>query len=233
MLRVYLVRHGETDWNVEGRLQGSQDTPLNTRGLEQAERIADRLAHEGGFLALYSSPLSRAWQTAQVICRTTGLEPIPDERLRERSLGLAEGLTGAELDERFPQGLEGSGGDLARLSFPGEETRETFAVRASAFFRDLQGRHSDGKVAVVTHGGAIVLIIAQLMHLDLGRPLPFWIDNGSISQVEFGGPIDRVLTLNDSCHLSSPASHGELEQSVALDTRSAGSGSGLQQAMVS
>lgn len=233
MLRVYFVRHGETDWNLEGRLQGLTDTPLNSKGLAQAKLLGDRLAEEGGFIALYSSTLRRAYTTGEILGARLGLEPIRDVRLVERDMGSVEGLTGAEIEARFPDIYLAWRAGEKRLPFPGEEPRQDFQRRLSGFLQDIQARHTDCKIAVITHGGAMGMIMATVMRLDVEHRFPFWFDNASFSIVEFGGSVPRVLTLNDTCHLRNGLPHPDENQEFVLDEKSSSAeGNTLRQSAV-
>lgn len=143
---IALVRHGVTDWNYDGRAQGHTDIPLNAEGLRQAEAVAVRLATER-WNAVYSSDLGRAMATAQAICQRTGHSLIIEPRLRERSIGLAEGTTPVERQIRWP--------GVAWNSLPGMETDEQVAGRAMAVLSELARRHEGGRLIVVAHGGII------------------------------------------------------------------------------
>src|SRR3954468_9986848 len=101
MTDVLLIRHGETLWNQQGRMQGQDDSPLTTTGLEQARKLARRLK-DVAFTTLYSSDLGRAHQTARCIADETGHEIVADQGLRERSFGIFEGLTNSEIEKRYP-----------------------------------------------------------------------------------------------------------------------------------
>ncbi len=219
MLRVYLVRHGETDWNIEGRLQGTTDIELNARGLAQANLLAERLAEETGISAIYSSSLRRAYVTAETIGARLALKPIADVRLVERRLGEMEGLTSADIAARYPEFHKTWHVGDKRVPFPGEEARDDFRARLVAFLDEVQARHAEGKIAIVTHGGALSMLMATVMHLDLERRFPFWFDNASLSLVEFGGSVPRVLTLNDTCHLREGSPHPNGKQEAALDAK--------------
>lgn len=232
MLKVYFIRHGETEWNACGRIQGMTDVELNAKGLAQAQVLAERLSEEDDIVALYSSPLRRAYTTGEIIGRRLGLAPITDRRLVERDMGLVEGMTGDEVRERFPEihfaWKEGN----KRVPFPGEERREDFQRRLREFLDDIQTRHIDHKVAVVTHGGAMGMIMATVMHLDLDRRFPFWFENASFSVVEFGGPVPRVLSLNDTCHLRDGLPHPDEQEEFLFDAKSSGSEGDVQRESV-
>jgi broad specificity phosphatase PhoE len=142
---LLLVRHGETDWNAEGRLQGHTDRPLNEYGRRQARELADRLAGDGAD-ALYASDLVRATATAEIIGERLGLAVVVDPDLREKNWGTWEGLTG---DERV------------HVEFEGESTEE-HRDRVLGAIRRIARRHPDERVVVVTHGGSLRRIQAAI-----------------------------------------------------------------------
>ena len=149
---IVLIRHGETDWNRDSRFQGHADPPLNDAGRAQARELAAELADER-FAALYTSPLRRAAETAATLGAQFGLEPVPDDALKEVDVGSWSGLTRDEAEERFPGGyarwLEyGHGWDDG-------ETYEELGGRVVAGLLNLGARHPDVSVLAVTHGGPI------------------------------------------------------------------------------
>jgi len=146
MTSLLFVRHGETDWNAEGRLQGHTDRPLNDDGRRQAEALADRLAGEDAVDAIYASDLSRARETAEIVGERLGLTVVIDPDLREKNWGNWEGLTG---DER------------ASVEFVGEST-EAHRERVLRAVRRIAERHPDQRIVVVTHGGSLRRIQAAL-----------------------------------------------------------------------
>lgn len=152
MTRLLLVRHGETDWNADGRLQGQTDRPLSDFGRKQARRLADELAAEG-FEAIYSSDLARARETAEIIGARLGLPVELDPDLREKDWGTWEGLTAVERD---------------RVEFAGEST-EAHQERILRALRRISESHPDGtSILVVTHGGSI----RRAQTAALGMALP-------------------------------------------------------------
>ena len=204
MLKLYLIRHGETDWNAEGRIQGHSDIELNARGLEQARRLAARMPDEGEFSAIYASPLKRAFRTAQMIGDSLNIPVTPDKRLYERSLGQLEGLTMSEIREKYPEVARAwttsEGG--VRPHIPGEEPREAFIQRITAFIADLRAKHPDGRVLAISYGGTINMLLLLALGLDLERPLPFDIENASINVVRWSERGARLRVLNDAYHLN-------------------------------
>ena len=182
-----LVRHGETDWNRERRIQGSTDIPLNDTGREQARATGALLASRR-WNAIVASPLSRARETAQLIASEAGLgEPALEPRLAERDYGAAEGLTGAEIDALYPDGAE----------VPGREEREAVAERAVAALHDLAARHPGEAVIVVAHGGVIRSVLETVApghHRDPitnGSVHSFRHSDGALELVLFDDPIDE------------------------------------------
>lgn len=182
-----LVRHGETDWNRERRIQGSTDIPLNDTGREQARATGVLLASRR-WTALVASPLSRAAETARLIGAEVGLgEPELEPRIAERDYGQAEGLTGPEIDAMFPDGAD----------VPGREPREAVAVRAVAALHDLAARHPGEAVIVVAHGGVIRSVLETVAPGRHREPITngsvhsFRHADGALELVAFDDPIDE------------------------------------------
>ncbi len=148
--RVLLIRHGESTWNAVRRWQGQADPPLTDRGEVQAVRAAIASADHGPFDVVVTSTLQRAFHTGQIIAREAGL-PVGEQlvALAERDAGEWEGLTRAEIEERFPGFLA----DDRRP--PGYESDESVIVRADVALRDLAGTHAGQTVLAVSHGGVI------------------------------------------------------------------------------
>jgi broad specificity phosphatase PhoE len=149
---ILLARHGETDWNREGRFQGHADPPLNRTGLDQAVELSVALMAEE-LAAIYSSPLRRALETAEVIAASRGLEPVTVDGLREVDVGSWSGLTRAEIEQRFPEQY------LRWLDYgqgwEDGETYEEMSKRAVAALLELAAAHEGERVLAVTHGGPI------------------------------------------------------------------------------
>lgn len=152
MTTILLARHGETDWNREGRFQGHADPPLNRTGRAQAVDLSVALMAQQ-LAAVYSSPLRRALETAEVLAASHGLEPVPVDDLREVDVGSWSGLTRAEVEERFPA-------QFARWLDYGQgwedgETYEEMGRRAVDALLGLAAAHDGERVLAVTHGGPI------------------------------------------------------------------------------
>jgi broad specificity phosphatase PhoE len=152
---ILLVRHGETDWNLQRRVQGHTDRPLNDTGRAQAVALADAL--EGKRIdAIYSSDLLRAHQTARIVAERRGLEVTVVPELRERDFGTWEGLTDEEIFERFPHARTSSWGDA--------ETREQMTQRVHGALEQIAAEQPDGNVLVITHGGPVRVLLAGCGH---------------------------------------------------------------------
>jgi probable phosphoglycerate mutase len=148
---ILLARHGETDWNRQGRIQGHLDPPLNERGRKQARELAERLAAEP-IDVLYASDLRRALETAEIVSARTGLPVAVDRALREADMGSWSGLTVAEIERRFPDAWHerisgGQGHD--------GETREAFHRRVLEALGRIAGEHPGERVLAIAHGGVI------------------------------------------------------------------------------
>jgi len=199
MLTFYLIRHGETAFNREGRLQGQIDPPLSDLGREQARRIGERLA-EVDIAHVYASPLARALESARIAVGDRA--PIETRAgLREMNLGAWEGKQAPELRANF--------GDTVRLWFeqpsaariPGAETIRAFRARVVRTMGEIRAAHADGTVAVFAHGGVVCAYLAGVLRLRLDDIWSFRVRNASITRVFFQGGRPRIDLLGDVHHL--------------------------------
>lgn len=199
MTRLFLARHGETEWNVQRRIQGQTDTTLNDRGLEQAARLAQRL--EGySFDAVYASDLKRAWDTATIAMKGRDVEVTAEPRLRETHFGIFEGHTLPELEQKYPAETKLWYKD--RNNAPeGGETRDQFAARMQALLDDLHTNHHDDTVLLVSHGGSISMIAALLIGLETQLRWQFRVENASLSIMERNAQGNFMILWNDIHHL--------------------------------
>jgi broad specificity phosphatase PhoE len=182
--RLILVRHGQTDWNVEGRYQGQADRPLNVTGRGQARALAELLIG-AGVHAIYSSDLQRARQTAEVIARRIGVEPALDPRLREINQGVWEGLLLSEIIARYPREWAERERDPLHSRPPGGESIADVAARIWAAVADIAQRHPEGPVLVVSHGTALGTLICEARELPLAEARQHIPPNAAPVEVEW------------------------------------------------
>lgn len=155
---IFLFRHGETDWNREGRLQGRTDVPLNATGLAQAEALARELGRHRPE-AIVSSDLLRAWTTGLIVAEALGVPIFPEEGLRETAVGEAEGLLWAEAKTRFGEGLTQRWYTDDDVAFPGGESGAMTRRRGLSALRRFASANPYRRIGVSTHGA----MIRQLM----------------------------------------------------------------------
>ena len=166
MTELWLVRHGQTDWNTEFRIQGSIDKPLNATGIEQAHELAQKLA-DTHFDAIYSSPAKRAHQTASAIAQLLGLPIRTDDRLKEINLGLWEGLTWQQVQDRYPEMFAKRRSDPVHFAPEGAETYGDLVRRMVQAANDIALAHPGERVLVVSHGMSLATLLSKARGTDL------------------------------------------------------------------
>lgn len=193
---LVFVRHGQTDWNINHRFQGSSDIPLNDHGRTQAYQLAPRIQADT-FDAVYSSDLSRAHETANIISQQFITQ---DARLREIAFGVFEGLTFPEIKEQFPDHFE----LWRRREAPPPEGEElvTVGARVRSFLDDVLEKHIDQRVLIVSHGGIIGISTCLLLDHPPQKVWQFRFENTSISEFGFFPQGIVAMRLNDVCHLT-------------------------------
>ncbi|MFO8101086.1 MAG: histidine phosphatase family protein [Dehalococcoidia bacterium] len=199
-MRLILVRHGQTDWNTEYRAQGQSDVPLNDAGEAQAEAVA-RALRENPVSAIFSSPLSRAYRTAQAIRRFHEVDITADERLQELDLG--------DFDGRYYPSLETDAAEFFRLwntdppsaRWPGGETLPELQRRVWEAVRDIISCNYPGSVVLTSHFFSLLTLLCRILELSLFEFRRLNLSVGSISLVELTGEKGKLLSLNDTCHL--------------------------------
>ncbi len=201
MTRVYLLRHGQSVWNSEGRAQGQMESELSLLGRSQAARLARVLAGVR-LRAVYSSPLTRAFETALAVAAPHGLSVVTDGDLREIGLGAWEGLTSAQITGRFGDMIARRRQDPEGVVPPGGESLSQVQVRVMGALQTILGWHPDATIAVVAHGAVNKMVLLSA----LGAPLDsYWRlrqDNGAINIVEFDGGRPCVRVVNETAHLA-------------------------------
>jgi probable phosphoglycerate mutase len=198
---LIVIRHGETLWNSEHRMQGQRNSALSPLGRAQARALAKRM-HGERFDHLYSSDLDRAFETAQAIAAVTGHAIVTDVRLRERCFGIFEGLTRDEMRDRHPKEYARFRERDPDYRVPGGESARAFHQRCLLCFREIAGRHPDGRIAVVAHGLLLVALYRAAHGLALNEPRSaLELINAGINVFRFEDPHWRMHVWADGSHL--------------------------------
>lgn len=199
----WVVRHGESTWNADGRYQGQTDVPLSHIGILQASTLAERLTGQS-FAAVYSSDLLRASQTAQTVAeRLAGAPTVQlDPGLREINVGELSGLVISDIRAKYPDYLKALQADPWATRRPGGESMEDLFNRCGDTFHALRARHPGQRVLVFTHGGVVRVAVGLALG---GVPANAWarlnVSNTSISRVLLGNDSGALLGFNDDAHL--------------------------------
>jgi broad specificity phosphatase PhoE len=200
---LWLIRHGESQGNLEQRVQGWADYPLTDLGRRQAARLAERLVQERPIYELVASPLQRAAETAQIISRALGLPARFDARLKEYNFGPLTGLTPNDIVAHFPSVQAAWEVNHVWEPLAGEEGDPTFVRRVRAVMDEIVAGMDEGSsVVVVAHGGSLDACLRSWLGIDGQKERrAFAFDNASVSLVRIRARSYRVLLLNDTCHL--------------------------------
>jgi phosphoserine phosphatase len=201
MMRLILVRHGETEWNRVERFRGRADVPLNATGLAQAEATARRIQSRWHVTAVYCSPLSRAEKTAQVISSAGRLTVTPLPDLVDIDYGEWQGKSPDEVRSLWPDLLADWYQRPHIVRIPGGESLDDIRVRCSRVVRQMAERHQGGCVVAVAHTVINRMILLEVLGLGNGR---FWHlrqDNCAINEIEADGAEFTLVSMNDTCHL--------------------------------
>ncbi|HQZ32548.1 MAG TPA: histidine phosphatase family protein [Arenimonas sp.] len=202
MTRILAIRHGETAWNVDTRIQGQLDVGLNEVGRRQAELAARHLADED-LAAVYSSDLQRAQDTAQALARAqrSGLVVQADTGLRERRFGVFEGKTFAEIDAEHPELALRWKRREPDFGAPGGETLAEFYARCVATATRLAAAHAGQTIALVTHGGVLDCLYRAATRVELNAPRTWQIGNTSINRLLWTDDGFTLVGWGDTQHL--------------------------------
>ena len=225
--RLYLVRHGATQLSAEDRFAGAVGVDLSEEGRWQAARLADRLDTEG-ICAVYSSPLSRALETAAILARPLGLEPQVRDGLREISHGRWEGLTRAEVERRYAAEYEAWEEDPFTFAPEGGESGVAVLARALPVVREIVVRHVGRRVLVVSHKATLRLLLASLLGFD-ARGYRDRLDQAPacLNVVDFRDPVRaRLMSFNDTSHYTHQPREAARNQSRWWDAPGGRGGAG-------
>lgn len=202
--RITLVRHGETAWNAEGRLQGHIDIPLNEQGQRQAHHLATALRGQR-YDALYASDLCRAQQTATPLAHALSLPLLTDAGLRERHMGVLQGLTRDHAAARHAAAWHALHTRALQHDLDGGEALSDFAARVRSTLERLHQRHAGQHILVVTHGGVLDVVYRLAQDLPLQGPRQTPIPNTALNEITASGDGWRLTRWGDLDHLGSAA----------------------------
>lgn len=198
--QLVAIRHGQTQWNIAGIRQGHLDSPLTETGVAQANALAKRLAHES-FSALYSSDLGRAVGTATTIATMTGHEVVTDARLRERHLGIFQGLSGEEIKEKYPEEYRSHRSMGPDYVIPGGESVRQQVQRNVECLTAIAKNHTGETIVAVTHGGVLSGFFRHTLSIPLGAPRRFEFVNAGLNVFIYDSGDWFLQTWGDISHL--------------------------------
>jgi len=203
--RIIAVRHGETAWNVDARIQGQLDIGLNDTGRWQARRVGEALATET-ITAVYSSDLGRAHETAQAVAEVTGIPVVADEGLRERSFGIFEGKTFDEIHETWPDHAHNWRKRIPEWQPPdGGESLLELRERVTRTVRELAARHPGEQIVVVAHGGVLDTLYRVATGQEVNSPRTWELPNGAINRLLWTPEGFTLVGWSDTQHLDHEA----------------------------
>jgi probable phosphoglycerate mutase len=198
--QVIIVRHGQTEWNIANIRQGHLDSALTQEGIAQAKALARRLMREK-FSALYSSDLGRAVQTAQIISDATGHEIVTDPRLRERHLGIFQGLIGDEIRERYPEEYRLHRSVGPDYVIPGGESVRQQVARNLSYLNEIAVKHLGETIVVITHGGVLSGLFRHTFSIPFEAPRRFEFTNAGLNVFVYEDGNWFLQTWGDLSHL--------------------------------
>lgn len=200
-MKLVLVRHGESNWNKIGLVQGWRNPHLSKHGQDQTKSLAQKLSINH-FEALYSSPLCRAYEGAKILSEHLGLPIIIKERLKEMGLGKWEGKSLKRIEREYP-GMPARWFEKPTgMKIPGGENIASFRKRVIAVFDEIRNKHRDENVLAVTHGGVISIYLVHLLGMNPDYIWRIPLKNTAITTLIFHGDRVNVANFNDTCHLS-------------------------------
>jgi probable phosphoglycerate mutase len=202
--RIIAIRHGETAWNVDARIQGQLDIPLNETGRWQARRVAGAVAGEA-VAAVYASDLARARETARHVADAAGLDVVEHEGLRERGFGVFEGLTFDEIAARWPEEVRRWRRRDPAFGPEGGELLRDFYARCVAAARALAERHPGELIVLVAHGGVMDCLYRAASRVDLDAPRTWQLGNASINRLLYTPQGFSLVGWSDTQHLEREA----------------------------
>jgi probable phosphoglycerate mutase len=203
--RIIAIRHGETAWNVDSRIQGQLDVGLNDKGRQQARRVGEALASEP-ITAVYSSDLGRAHETAQSIAEAAGIPVVPEEGLRERGFGMFEGKTFDEIHQTWPEHAQNWRRRIPEWKPPeGGESLLELRERVTRTMTELAARHPGEQIVVVAHGGVLDALYRLATGQEVNSPRTWELPNGAINRLLWTPQGFTLVGWSDTQHLDAVA----------------------------
>ena len=208
--RLHLIRHGQTAWNEKKLIQGILDNiPLNDTGLQQAEALAANLKHNYTVDVVYSSKAKRAQQTARKVCEIFDKDLHITSNLNEIDFGVFSGSSIFEIESKFPEYFKAFRHFIAtnrdqgtkRPLIPDGEPLEHIESRIKEFVSQILSEHRGKHIVAVSHGSFIKCLITHFSGESIHNYMPYWVENASISAIDFFGTIPIIRRLNDTSHL--------------------------------
>lgn len=200
MKKIYLIRHGESEWNILRKIQGHKDISLTDKGIKQANLIANRLVHEDIDI-IYSSDLKRAYDTAKIIGNKIGLEPNQRKELREINFGAWEGLSNDIIGSEYKEEIYLWRKEPEKLKIEGGETLKEVQIRALRELENIINTNQDKNILIVSHGVTLKTMILGILDMDLFYFKNLTINNASLTIIEFREYNKVLKVLNDTSHL--------------------------------
>ena len=204
MMKLLLIRHGQTDWNLLGKYQGQTDIALSGEGIRQADLLAQNFPVDTLDI-IYTSDLQRAFMTAERLAEKFSAPLYADKALRELNFGAWEGLTYQEIAERWPQEVKNLFGAPEKLQIPEGETFLMLQRRAMDKIHEIRAENEGKNVAVVTHGAITKAILTALLHIPLHYVWMLRQDNTAVNILRFDDEFVSVELLNGISHLDRPS----------------------------
>ncbi|WP_455792150.1 histidine phosphatase family protein [Clostridium butyricum] len=198
---IMLIRHGETEWNILGKFQGSTDIPLSNEGIRQAFMLKERLKSD--FDYIFSSPLKRAYETAKILCDESGKQVSIAEEIREINFGEWEGLTVKGIAEKYPDIFNQWRNDKREGKFCGGDMSTLNAsIRAKNCIMEIANKHKGKKIVIVAHGGIIKAGLIGIFEWDMSMYHKMALGNTCVNTITFNDDMKpALLGLNDTNHL--------------------------------
>lgn len=201
-MKIYITRHGETEWNKKRIIQGSMDSPLTEEGVRGAERLSVRL-RETQFDFVITSPLYRAYRTAMIILKDRKIPIIKDDSLKEINCGIFEGFTFQEIWEKHPDLKSTLHSDPLNFRYPGGESLNEFYDRVKNGFEEIIENYKDKTILIVAHGGTIKGLTSYMIEkADSSSWFRNVVDNCSLTEIDYVDGQFRLINYNDTDHMN-------------------------------